>query len=66
MRFARRHEDRLPSLGEKTTWWLRLFVKGGFGPEAEDERKRIARHWLLSGVAFFALAAAAQWLYRAG
>ena len=65
-RFARAHEEQLKTLGDKTTWWLRLFARQGYGAVAEPERKAIARQLLISGALFFAVAAAARLIYAPG
>ena len=53
--FARRNEDRLPSLMEKSSWWLLLFKKNTFGPEVEAERKRLSFNLAASFITMFAI-----------
>lgn len=60
MRFAQRHKDRLETVTDKTTWWMRLFMKNGYGADAEEERRRLALQVLIPFALFFALAGAAQ------
>ncbi len=62
-KFANRHKDRLATLGDKASWWMRLFVQDGFGPDVEPERKKLALQWLISGVLFFLVAGSAQLIF---
>ncbi len=62
-KFASRHKDRLTTLGDKASWWMRLFVKNGFGTDVESERKKLAMQWLISGVLFFLVAGSAQFIF---
>ena len=57
MIFANRHKDRFADLGilGKAAWWFQLFKKDGFGPEAEAERRRLARALIVLGALFLAL-----------
>lgn len=59
-RFASRHKDKLTGVDERVTWWMRLFMKNGYGPEAEDERRKLALQVLIPFALFFALAGAVQ------
>ncbi len=63
VRFAKRHQDQLTGVVEKSSWWIRLFVKNGFGQEAERERKGLAMQWLIAAVLSFLVAGAAQFVY---
>lgn len=62
-RFAKRHQAHLTGVVEKSSWWLRLFVKNGYGPEAEQERKAVALQWLIVAALFFIVAGSAQLIY---
>lgn len=62
-KFAKRHQAHLTGIVEKSSWWLRLFVKNGYGPEAERERKTLALQWLIIAVLFFLVAGSAQLMY---
>lgn len=57
-RFAQRQKDQLQGITERTTWWIRLFAKNGYGPAVEQQRRVLALQWLMSAAIFFALAAA--------
>ena len=65
-RFARRHEDKLTGIVDRSTWWLRLFAKNGYGAEVEQERKRLALQWLVTVVLFFLVAGLGYNLGRPG
>ena len=52
-RFGLRNKSKLQSLAERSTWWLRLFVRNGYGPEADGERRSIAWHLAASFAATF-------------
>ena len=58
--FANRHKDKLTGVDERVAWWIRLFMKNGYGPEAEDERRKLALQVLIPFALFFALAGAVQ------
>ena len=57
MRFAQRHKEQLEGVIERSSWWIRLFIRDGYGKELESERKRLARVWFIAGICFFASAA---------
>ncbi len=65
MIFANRHKAQFAESGiaERSLWWFRLFRKGGFGPEAENERRRIARMLIVFGGLFFATGGLIQLLF---
>ena len=59
-KLARQHEHLLPTIIDKSTWWLRLFAPEGYGPDAEPQRKKSA--WQLGAsfvIMFGAMAVAA-------
>ena len=56
-RFAHRQKDQLEGVTERTTWWLRLFARNGYGPAVERQRRGLVLQWLVSAAIFFALAA---------
>jgi hypothetical protein len=62
-RFAQRHKDRLPGIVNRSTWWMRLFVTNGYGPDAEAERRVLAFRLAASCALFFAIAGAANFLF---
>ena len=62
-KFAKRHESQLTGIVEKSSWWIRLFVKNGYGTEVELERKTLALQWLIVAVLFFLVAGIAQLMY---
>ena len=62
-KFAKRHESQLTGIVEKSSWWIRLFAKNGYGPEAEKERKTLALQWLIVAILFFMVAGSAQLMY---
>lgn len=62
-KFAKRHEAQLTGILEKSSWWIRLFAKNGYGPESERERKTLALQWLTVGALFFIVAGSAQLIY---
>ena len=61
-RFARHNEKYLPSILEKTSWWILMFQKGAYGSEAEPQRKKISLHLGLSFVAIFVVLGLFFWL----
>lgn len=65
MVFASRHRDQLKSIGHKVAWWLLLFKSGSYGADVEDERRRLARIFGTSLIAFFVLVSILMILYAA-
>ena len=62
-RFAQRNKDKLPGIVNRSTWWIRLLMRNGYGPELEDERSKLALHLFAGFAMFFAIAGAAQFLF---
>ena len=60
--FGHRHRDRFADSGlaERSLWWFRLFQRNGFGPEAEEARRRLAVRLIVFGLLFFATGAMIQ------
>ena len=62
-RFAKQHQAQLTGIVEKSSWWIRLFAKNGYGVEAERERKTLALQGVTVAVLIFLVAGSARFIY---
>lgn len=62
-RFARRNQEHLLSIFEKSSWWMLIFKKDAYGLKADAERKRISLHLGFSFVTLFAILGLIRWIY---
>ena len=53
--FAYKNKDQLAGANviERSLWWIKLFQKDSFGPEAEAQRRNIAMWLMIFGGLFF-------------
>ena len=51
--FAHHHRDQFRTSMERSSWFLRVFMRNGFGARLESKRRLLAIVILASGAGFF-------------